>query len=104
MGVFVIKPSRKEYDRLIELKENENVKFETALSEQGLLNVVYENKWFEIGFEYNANLAVYTQLREFWKQREGFINVIHFTMIKPWQNKSCSEFYYQRLCNLWNRY
>jgi alpha-N-acetylglucosamine transferase len=104
MGVFVIKPDRKEYERLVQLKEDRSVKFETTMSEQGFLNVVYEKQWFEIGFEYNANLAAYTQLKTFWQEREGFVNVIHFTMIKPWETASCREHDYQRLCDLWNRF
>ena len=40
--------------------------FETSQAEQGFLNVVYEQSWFDIGFGNNANLAVYTGNRDFY--------------------------------------
>jgi alpha-N-acetylglucosamine transferase len=44
MGVFVVKPSLDEFNRLMALKANRNFKFETTMSEQGFLNVVYKDK------------------------------------------------------------
>jgi glycogenin glucosyltransferase len=100
MGVFVIKPNILEFNRLIALKTDPNFKFETTMSEQGFLNVVYKNKWYEIGFEYNANLAAYTQQPEYWKKRESNIRVIHYTMNKPW---ACDGSY-QLVCDKWQKY
>jgi alpha-N-acetylglucosamine transferase len=96
MGVFVMKPNKTEFTRLIQLKNEENVKFETIMSEQGFLNVVYKNVWFEIGFENNANLAAYTEDPEYWKIRENEINIVHFTMEKPWSCRS-----YKPYCDIW---
>ena len=97
MGVFAIKPNRQELKRLIKLKENKSVLFESIMAEQGFLNEIYKNQWYEIGFENNANLAVYSQKPEYWKERENKINVIHFTMSKPWH---CSTFY-KHICKYW---
>jgi glycogenin glucosyltransferase len=100
MGVFVIKPNTTEYERLVKLKDDTNFKFETAMSEQGFLNVLYKDMWLEIGFEYNANLAVYSQQRKYWDERERNISVIHYTMNKPWE---CGA-EYKPVCNLWGSY
>ena len=97
MGVFSIRPNQTEFERLIKMKSENKVHFETAMSEQGFLNVVYKNKWLEFGFENNANLAVYSQKKEYWTQSEQNINVIHYTMNKPW---ACSTEYIQ-VCNKW---
>ena len=99
-GVFVLKPNHTEFKRLIELKSDQNLKFETSMSEQGFLNVVYKNLWYEIGFENNANLAVYAQKRDFWDGKENFINIIHYTMEKPW---ACSDTY-RIPCNYWRNF
>jgi lipopolysaccharide biosynthesis glycosyltransferase len=80
MGVFVIKPDQTEFKKLTKLKNDNSVKFNTIMSEQGFLNRVYNNKWYEIGFEYNANLAAYDQKRQYWDEREKNISVIHFTL------------------------
>jgi glycogenin glucosyltransferase len=100
MGVFVVKPNVAEFERLIKLKEDGSVRFETAMSEQGFLNEVYKDKWFEIGFEYNANLAAYSDQRKYWDEREKGISVVHFTMSKPW---SCSG-NYRTICDYWENF
>ena len=97
MGVFIIKPNKTEFKCLMELKNDPNFKFETRMSEQGFLNVAYKNKWYEIGFENNANLAIYTQKPDYWSVRSSDIKIIHFTMQKPW---SCGGSY-QPICSLW---
>jgi hypothetical protein len=112
LGVFVLKPDSVEFARLIRLKNDPQFKFETTMSEQGFLNVVYEKQWFDIGFENNANLVVYKRANEYWRDRSNAIRVIHFTMVKPW---SCDWVWggdgsrwwwgwkrdYERPCNLW---
>ena len=100
MGVFIIRPNRTEFSNLIRLKNDENFKFETTMSEQGFLNEVYKNQWYEIGFENNANLAVYTQKPKYWSKRENDIRIIHFTMEKPWK---CGK-EYKNVCQLWENF
>ena len=81
MGVFVIKPDVEEYSRLLGLKET--VQYDTMMSEQGFLNAVYAGQWHEIGFVNNANLAAYLQDRGKWDSHADKLNVIHYTMAKP---------------------
>jgi hypothetical protein len=69
MGVFVLRPSRKEFRRLIYLKCDPSFKCEAKMSEQGFLNAVYAIQWQEIGFENNANLASYTDFKDFRVER-----------------------------------
>jgi hypothetical protein len=99
MGVFMIRPSSDEYRRLIQLKDDTSVRFETIMAEQGFLNVVYKNQWGDIGFRNNANLAAYSTFKNQWDlEKSSGINVIHFTMSKPWW---CNR-EYQEICDLWN--
>jgi alpha-N-acetylglucosamine transferase len=97
MGVFVVKPNQTEFERIVQLKNDNNFKFNTFWSEQGLLNEVYKNQWYEIGFEYNANLAAYPQARKYWDERAKNISVIHFTLNKPW---ACGD-EFKDLCDIW---
>ena len=85
LGVFVVKPNRSEYARLLRLKNDPRFHFETSMAEQGFLNVVYDKQWFEIGFENNANLVVYKRAYDYWRVRSHNIRVIHYTMVKPWK-------------------
>lgn len=98
MGVFVIRPNSSEYTRLLSLQQDASVVFETAMCEQGFLNVIYRDAWEDIGFRNNANLAVYSQNRTHWDEHESDINIVHYTMNKPW---ACAE-EYRAPCSWWS--
>jgi len=98
MGVFFIKPNTSEYERLRFIQKDPAIEFETSMSEQGFLNVVYEDMWYDIEFRNNANLAVYSQLRSYWDENFAKVNILHYTMTKPW---ACT-LEYERPCALWH--
>jgi len=84
-GVLLLHPNKEEHDRLIELL-NSGIEYEYIMSDQGFLNEVYKDDWAEIGFVNNANLAIYKFQRQFWDQHNiDDINIIHYTMQKPWK-------------------
>eukprot|EP00586_Coscinodiscus_wailesii_P001206 CAMPEP_0172485384 /NCGR_PEP_ID=MMETSP1066-20121228/13455_1 /TAXON_ID=671091 /ORGANISM="Coscinodiscus wailesii, Strain CCMP2513" /LENGTH=289 /DNA_ID=CAMNT_0013250653 /DNA_START=10 /DNA_END=876 /DNA_ORIENTATION=- len=83
-GVLLLHPREKEFDRLYSLLYS-GLEFDFIMSDQGFLNEVYKDDWKEIGFVNNANLALYRFQREFWdKHKLEDINIIHYTMQKPW--------------------
>ena len=98
MGVFMIRPSAAEFTRLMRAKEDPSVAYETLMAEQGLLNAVYRGAWRDFGFRNNANLAAFTDDPALWAReaRDG-LNVIHYTMNKPWE---CGPAY-AAVCALW---
>jgi alpha-N-acetylglucosamine transferase len=106
MGVFVVRPDKREFIRLLALKNDPSFAYETAMSEQGFLNGVYPRKgqhWYDIGFFNNANLAVRDHLNgAYWLARQDQINIIHFTMNKPW-NQPCSS-NYKEICLKWTQF
>lgn len=82
LGVCKIHPNIDEYNRLLTLSHDASgVEYETAMCEQGWLNVVYKNRWQDIGFRYNANTAAISQLG----QSVEDVSVVHFTIPKPWE-------------------
>jgi hypothetical protein len=98
-GVLLLHPDEKEYQRLIGLLRSGLV-FDYIMSDQGFLNEVYKNDWYEIGFVNNANLALYRFQREFWDQYNvSDINIIHYTMQKPWKCKPNGP--YGPICKIW---
>jgi Glycosyl transferase family 8 len=98
-GVLLLHPDEKEFNRLIKLL-NSGLVFDYIMSDQGFLNEVYKDDWFEIGFLNNANLALYRFQRDFWNQHKNEdINIIHYTMQKPWR---CSpDGPYGPICKIW---
>ena len=98
-GVLLLHPSEKEFDRLYSLLYS-GIEFEHIMSDQGFLNEIYKNDWKEIGFVNNANLALYRFQRTFWDEHKiEDINIIHYTMQKPWKCKPNGP--YGPICKLW---
>ena len=97
MGVFLIHPNAGEHERLLKLQMSGTIQFKTTMAEQGFLNEVYKNQWYDIGFEHNANLAIFSQDRSYWDKHESDIRIVHYTMNKPWR---CSR-EYRRPCSWW---
>jgi hypothetical protein len=84
MGVFVIHPSKQEYERLLAIQQDPSVQFDTHWAEQGLLNVVYKDKWDDLGFSNNALAWMSWQSKAYWLQQYPLINIIHYVGLKPW--------------------
>jgi len=84
MGVFVINPRMQEYERLLDLQQDPSVQFHKHWAEQGFLNVVYKDKWDDLGFTNNALAWTSWQNHEYWMQQFPHINIIHYTGMKPW--------------------
>ena len=100
MGIFSIKPNGTELRRLLELKKDPTLYFDPRMSEQEFLNVVYQNQWYNFGFANNANLLAFKEVRDYWYKHNNTINVIHYTVNKPWE---CEE-YYKEVCDLWRNF
>ena len=97
MGVFLCEPNLSEYEYLLMQQSNSSVHFDVQMSEQGFLNVLYRDRWADLGFINNANLAVFSQDRQYWDAHADQINIIHYTMSKPWE---CTDEYMQ-VCRIW---
>ncbi len=99
-GVMLLHPSIKTYDHLMTLLMDETFEFEYIMSDQGFLNEVYKDDWHEIGFVYNANLALYRFKRQFWDEHKlEDIRIIHYTMSKPWKCNANGP--YGPICKVW---
>ena len=84
MGVFVIHPATREYERLLAIQRDPSVQFESHWAEQGFLNVVYKDQWDDLGFANNALAWMSWQSRAYWLQQYPVINIVHYVGLKPW--------------------
>lgn len=99
-GVMLLHPSEKDYNYLMKLLMDKTFEFEYVMSDQGFLNAVYKDNWHEIGFIYNANLALYRFQRPFWDEHKlEDIRIIHYTMQKPWKCQANGP--YGPICKIW---
>jgi len=99
MGVFMVQPSAHEFQRLMRDKDDPAIEYDYTMAEQGFLNAVYRQQWRDFGFRNNANLAAYVQDPALWRRKaEMGLNVIHYTLSKPW---AC-DVRYEKVCGLWD--
>jgi len=105
MGVFSIKPSWTEFNRLLEQK-NIMLDYELSMSEQGYLQALYRSNWTELEFKYNANVAIYLQNRQepnFWRARERDIRIMHYTWEKPFARDRSGNSELEPLFEPWDK-
>jgi alpha-N-acetylglucosamine transferase len=103
-SVFVIKPDYTEFQRLVNLTNYES-SFKKMNSFNDFINRVYQkNQTYDIGFYYNANMALYSQDPDFWTKNEDQINIIHYDIVKPWncsiQFSDICEYWLDSYCNI----
>ena len=97
-GVMVIRPSRIEYNRLLNLLRLDKVPYERVMSEQGFLNAVYPGQAASrLALGDGANLATFAYSRPDWDRAWPEMRLIHYTMSKPW---ACRPPYLP-ICSLW---
>jgi len=108
-GVFVIHPDMHEYQRLLSLQQDPSMQFDTSWADQGFLNVVYKDRWMDLGFTNNALVWVSWQNHAYWRRHYAAINIIHFTGAKPWscfpdvftEWLTAPSVYYTAVCKVW---
>jgi alpha-N-acetylglucosamine transferase len=99
MGVFLIHPQKSEFDRLMQLRDDDLIEYESELSEQGWLNVIYENQWMELATIFNTNILA---IRVGAISPTDDIRILHFT--SPKMFFSCRQRQFRRIrhyCDAW---
>lgn len=98
MGVFVLTPSAREHQKLMNLFANsQTLNYPKAQAEQGFLNHVYKDQWTKLAPQFGANLAIYSRQPATWAEIKADLRVIHFTLVKPW----LCEQAFESICALW---
>jgi hypothetical protein len=62
-------------------------------AEQGLLNVIFKDNYYELPFVYNANLVSKLGEIELWDRHKEEIAILHYTVSKGWMSIRHSTFY-----------
>lgn len=52
-------------------------------AEQAFLNLYFGGEAVRLPYVYNANLAIKTRTKDFWKALQDDIRIVHYTTIKP---------------------
>lgn len=85
-------------------------------AEQGLLNVLYKDKYYELPYIYNANLVSKRDEPVLWEKFKNKLSIVHYTVSKGWESfrhiwhapdptraSSCWESDTDSFCQLWDR-
>jgi len=101
-GLMLIKPSDAEYHRLVS-KMNDN-HYPTLWGDQGFLNAEYDDSYYKLPFEYNANVVCKECEPELWNAKQHEIVFYHFTVAKPWRMHECSYNNLVQECMRWQNF
>jgi hypothetical protein len=84
LGLFMIRPDRSEFNKIVEFKRRRKAETGESLPLSVIVNSVYKDKWFELGFEYAADLEIYSERMFEWldKERAANISMLHYTVKK----------------------
>jgi hypothetical protein len=55
-------------------------------AEQGMLNVIYKDSFYELHYIYNGNLVSKLQDTYLWSQYSNAISIVHYTVAKGWMS------------------
>ena len=88
-GLIIIQPDSREFQRFQCLlygkcKDTMPIVFAEEWMEQGFLNAVYEKNWTHISPVHGMNLALWDANSDVWMQNATHLQIIHFTVMKPW--------------------
>lgn len=81
-GFLVLEPNYSTFVELLEKKDT-FVNLQDP-SDQGLLNIHFENKWCRLPSCYNATRRAFMVAPDEWEAMENDLAVIHYTIQKPW--------------------
>lgn len=63
-----------------------SVSHDAHWAEQGLLNSLYKNNFYDLSFIYNANLASKMQELDLWNKHKDRAVILHYTVSKGWMS------------------
>ncbi len=91
LGLFIIRPDQNEFNKIVEFKRGRKAKKSggVGLPFSVIINSVYKHKWFELGFEYAADIEIYSERMYEWldKERATNISMLHYTVSESLQKK-----------------
>ena len=90
-GVFVIHPSQRDYGKLKSMLKSTKIQHKKGEGFSTLVNMLWVASWYEIGFHYAANTALFRIEPLFWKSRAYDFRIIHYTVELPWQAELSTE-------------
>lgn len=112
-GVLLVIPRRPLHNLIARINDTSH---EKSWAEQGLLNVLYQDRFYELSYVYNANLVSKRDEPELWARYRNKIAIVHYTVSKGWESLryvwqtpdlsralSCWENDTDDFCRLWDR-
>ncbi len=112
-GVLLVIPTRPLQSLIASIN---NTWHQKSWAEQGLLNVLYKDRFYELPYIYNANLVSKRDEPALWNKNKNRLSIVHYTVSKGWESfrhiwhapfpmraSSCWEFDTDSFCRFWDR-
>ena len=62
------------------------------MAEQAFVNAFFRLRYLQLPMIYNVNVAMYSAYPDLWKRLQRDFKIVHFTVVKPFLNRSNSAF------------
>ena len=82
-GVLLVIPRRPMHQMIASINTTVH---EKSWAEQGLLNVLFQDVFYELPYIYNANLVSKADEPELWRKYRHKISIVHYTVSKGWES------------------
>ncbi|EIM86308.1 nucleotide-diphospho-sugar transferase [Stereum hirsutum FP-91666 SS1] len=80
-GMLFLRPSNDTFTNM--MNNLEHAVYPPHEAEQAFLNLYFGGEAVRLPYVYNANLAIKTRTKDFWKALQDDIRIVHYTTIKP---------------------
>lgn len=96
---MVLRPSKKEYDGLIDAMNTHPDVPTMLFFDQDLLTIVYRNKWTPLPYTINALKTLRSCHSDLWKDED--VKILHYILNKPWKSRTYGNDTVESLDKLW---
>jgi lipopolysaccharide biosynthesis glycosyltransferase len=98
-GTVILRPSKAEYDALIDAMDTHPDVPNMLFFDQDLLAIVYRNKWKPLPYIYNALKPMRSCHGDLWKDED--VKILHYILNKPWKSRTYGDDVIESTHKLW---
>ncbi|KAK4239802.1 nucleotide-diphospho-sugar transferase [Achaetomium macrosporum] len=98
-GTVVLRPSKEEYDTLMNAMNTHPDVPNMVFFDQDLLAVVYRDRWKPLPYTYNALKPMRSCHSDLWRDED--VKVLHYILNKPWQSRTYGSDAIESTHKLW---
>lgn len=98
-GTVVLRPSKQQYDHLIDTMNTHPDVPSMIFFDQDLLTIVYHGKWKALPYTFNALKPMRDCHASLWRDED--VRILHYILNKPWKSRTYNNDRIESTHKLW---